>query len=162
MTEASPQERLIDRLSLYREALLECLLQTRRQIAWLDHALDDATYDSLAFIEPLIALLQEPTSEIRILLHRPDHVAAQAPRLLKLAAHFPEQLRIRILSPRDQAYETIFLIGDERNVAVRFSHHHPRGKYCIDAPLRARDYLAQFNAMWDAAEAGPDGASLGL
>ncbi|MBM5571087.1 MULTISPECIES: DUF7931 domain-containing protein [Deefgea] len=98
---------------------------------------------------------QAPSSQLKILLHSADFLAAHCPRLLQLRDQFGHRIEIRQISESERSFDKGFIIADQQYFLQRHHHSSYRGEYGAESRTVA---LLQhdFDLLWEQASP-PDG-----
>lgn len=133
------------------EALIDTLIpRTQRAIRVFDRVLSRA-YNSPQRIGALGCFLRaSPLNRLLIVLHEPDSLGRDCPRLLELLRRHSPALRIRrTLGPARQVYDP-FVVFDASHYVHRFHYQHLRAAQGTNDLAGAQLLLDRFGEIWEA------------
>lgn len=131
--------------------------QCRRQLRIFSESLDPSVYDNDTVRSALSELARlHKSTEIRILVLRPDQLTGRGHRLLELQQRLNTSILLRAL-PEDQAgqAEEEFLVADNAGLIV--SKRNEPNAHWADFSNRpsALNYILQFDMLWNLAQEDP-------
>lgn len=157
----APDSRLLTHRSDFHQAVLDVIAGTRQELCLLDATLADWPLESRAAIQGLEAIVRNAGATLKIIVHRPDFIERQAPRLTALRRRFSDRITIRVAPANLPAVEGL-VIGDGRHLLRRASPEAWRSRLQFDAPDQVEPWRSKFAALWDACETELGLTTLGL
>jgi hypothetical protein len=153
-----------DTYAAYRAALLAALDLAHQSVVLFDPDLRMTGLEAPHGIAALERFCAGATREdcVRIVVHAPDFIERDCPRLRNLLARFGHRLRVRVSPAALRHWSQPFLVVDRTHLVTRFHQDAPRGKICLDDARSAAITFAQFETLWISAQQGPTGAPLGI
>lgn len=133
------------------EALLdEMIPQTQSAIRVFDKTLS-RDYNSPARHEALRRfLLGSRSNRLMIVIHEPDLIERQCPRMIDLARQFSSNVKIhQTLRPARHVYDP-FVIFDASHYLHRFHHEHLRAAQGMNDVIGTQQLLDRFAEIWEA------------
>lgn len=131
--------------------------QCRRQLRIFSECLDPQVYDNDTVRNALSELARlHKTTEIRLLVLRPDKLSGRGHRLLELQQRLNSSIGLRAL-PEEQAgqVDEEFMVADNAGLIV--SKRLEPGSHWADFSNRpsALNYILQFDLLWNQAQEDP-------
>ncbi|NCC29140.1 MAG: hypothetical protein EOM22_13635 [Gammaproteobacteria bacterium] len=149
-----PGPRMLATRAAIRDAGIAIAQGARRELLLFDHSLDLDLYNTEAFIEAVKRLaLAQPDSPVRALLSHPDRRNQSGSRIVVLAQRLTSRIAIRRLADDTPDRPDAFLIGDRRAYLKRPSAEGSEGVADMHGRREARRLRADFEQMWEHAEA---------
>lgn len=133
----------------YRQACDTVIGRAQREIVIFDRTLVPLRLSESSRIEKLAAFLQaDATRRIRVVIHDPDRLEMDVPRLIQLVARFSHAIDVR-LSPDNLRHlaDTHVLADDEHGVR-RFQFDLPRSALVLDDPSYISPWRQRFEELW--------------
>ncbi len=131
--------------------------QSRHQLRIFSEALNPAVYDNESVRTALSELARlHKSTEIRILVLRPDTLAGSGHRLLELQQRLNSSIHLRAL-PEDQAglVEEEFLVADNAGLIVS-KRNDPKAHWAdFNNRPSALNYILQFDLLWNQSKEDP-------
>jgi hypothetical protein len=148
--------------SAFDTGVLAVICACRRDLILVDRDFHDwplETPQGAALLDEW--LRRDRRARIRLLVHQPDWLARQAPRLARLRRLRPEAFECRRLP--DEAFDgSGLLLGDQQHVLKRAHCDSFRGTLQSGTSARAHALWAQWDQVWQAATTCLPGTTLGL
>ena len=146
----------------YEAALDRLLGMALGRIRIFDRRLS-SDYNAAARIEAMRALLlANRTHRITIVVHDPEKIRLDCPRLVSLQRQFANALSIhRTLSLARGVYDA-FCIADGSHYARRFHFDSPRGTLALNDADNAAELVRRFDEIWEASQPAVTATTLGL
>jgi hypothetical protein len=159
----TPLESRFDTYQRYRQAVADLIPLARRELVIFDQDLGETGLESRAGIEILTRFLNaNRDSTLRIVLHVPDRVERNCPRLMALLKLRGHSVTVR-QSPEDLRRLTdCFIAADRRHAVIRFHADHARGKLLIEQPDDVAVWWKRFDALWEISSPSLSGTTLGI
>ena len=141
---------LITRWSEHDAARLNVLSAAKSCLRIIDDDLARLALDSranAALLERL--LLADRDNSISIALRDASGLHARNPRMMRLLATFPQQMRICELAAEAAPAVASLLLADDRHALLRFVTEQPRSRLIVDDPAQCAPYVDQFTQILD-------------
>lgn len=84
---------------------------------------------------------------LRIVLKNAEPLRRDSPRLMKLLATFPQNMRVFECPPHLASLNDSLLIADDRHALIRFHKDNIRSKLLSDMPEECRPYVHRFEEI---------------
>lgn len=120
--------------------------------------LDDASRHAL-----LVAFLAAAnTRRLHIVLHDPERIRTQHPRLLNLIRSHGHQIEIRQSPDHLRHLADCFVLADKLGGAIRFHADHARGKRVSDDSVEIHPLWKRFDDLWEVSAPCTPASTAGL
>ncbi|HJV26448.1 MAG TPA: hypothetical protein VJ673_12240 [Aromatoleum sp.] len=159
-----PSESTFDAFAAYRQAVADVLALAGQTIIVFDPDLGECGFEAPATLALLEAACQRsPRSDaLRIVLHDPDFVERDCPRLQRFLCDYGHRASLRISDPGSRSWTQPFIVVDGEHLVARFHPAWPRGKACLAMPSAVTRFSTQFETLWLRGENRAIGSPLGL
>jgi hypothetical protein len=107
-------------------------------------------------------LLASARNRIDIVVHEPDNIRADCPRLVVLQRQFAHAVAIHRTQSLARGVYDPFCIADGSHFARRFHFNSMRGVLALNDPERSGDLVQRFDEIWEASQAAVTATTLGL
>lgn len=145
----SPAYTLLDSEAKYREAADMVLARAERQILIFDRDLAALRLDEKARLEVLTGFLQiNPVRRIRIVLHNPEPIERNSPRLHQFIGRFSHAVDVRQTPENLRHLADTHLFADENSGVRRFHVDQPRSALIIEDPAYLHPWHKRFEELW--------------
>ena len=159
----SNQELSLETREENRAMALSLVSQTRRNVVIVSRDLDPPIYSNQAFVDALSALARRSRhTHIQILIRDSMAIVRDGHRLIPLSQRLSSSFQIRKIHRDFSRFNEAFLIADEIGVLHRPKADLYEGKVSFKAPLKARELLDTFHAIWEISAPDPELRRLGL
>lgn len=147
----------------YRQQILTLVQLTRIELDIFDPDLKETGLHSGAGADALTELLSGRRNiRIRMVLHNPDYIERNCPRVMGLLAHYGHALFVR-QSPEDlRSLTDCFIAADGQHAAIRFHVDHARGKLLVGQGDEVRNWQQRFEQLWEISSPAIAVTTLGL
>ena len=144
------QYRRFEGMREFESLLDEMIPQTQSAIRIFDKTLS-RDYNSPERHEALRQfLLASRSNRLMIVIHEPDVIERQCPRMIDLARQFSSSVKIhQTLRPARHVYDP-FVIFDASHYLHRFHHEHLRAAQGMNDVIGAQQLLDRFAEIWEA------------
>jgi len=144
------QYRRFDGMREFETLLDEMIPRTQSVIRVFDKALS-RDYNSPPRYEALRQfLLASRSNRLMIVVHEPELIERQCPRVIELARQFSSTVKIhQTLRPARHVYDP-FVIFDASHYLHRFHYDHLRAAQGLDDVIGAQQLLDRFAEIWEA------------
>jgi len=120
-------------------------------------------YNALARVDSLRAfLLAERGNRIAIVVHDPDRIRSDCPRLVALHKHFAHAVSIHRTQPPARGVYDPFCVVDGSHYARRFHFDGMRGKLVLNDAEGSSELVQRFDEIWESSQPAVTGTTLGL
>lgn len=134
----------------YRQAADTVLALAEREILIFDRDLAALRLDEKARLEVLAGLLQKKAMRrIRIVLHTPEPVERNAPRLCQLIERFSHVVDVRQTPENLRHLADTHMIADDKNGLRRFHVDQPRSALIQDDHEYLQPWRQRFEELWE-------------
>ncbi len=159
----TPLESRFDTYQDYRRAVADLIALAQRELVIFDSDLGETGFESRAGIESVSRFLNvRRDNTMRVVLHNPDRVERNCPRLMALLKLRGHSISFR-QSPEDLRRLTdCFMAADGRHALIRFHADHARGKLLIEQPDDVGGVWKRFDALWEISSPSLSGTTLGI
>lgn len=159
----TPLESRFDTYQDYRRAVADLIALAQRELVIFDSDLGETGFESRAGIESVSRFLNvRRDNTMRVVLHNPDRVERNCPRLMALLKLRGHSISFR-QSPEDLRRLTdCFMAADGRHALIRFHADHARGKLLIEQPDDVGGWWKRFDALWEISSPSLSGTTLGI
>jgi len=146
----SPAYTLLTSETAYRQACDAVLRRAESEILIFDRDLVALRLEEKARIEALTKFLRmDGLRRIRIVLHDPEPVERNAPRLMQLVARFSRVIDIRQSPENLRHLADTHLLADESHGVRRFHADQPRSALIVDDPAYLHPWRQRFEELWE-------------
>ncbi|MFB1488668.1 MULTISPECIES: hypothetical protein [unclassified Thiocapsa] len=162
-TRHQPGPRMLATRGEIRDAGIAIAQGAQRELLLFDRTLDLDLYNTKEFIDAVKRLaLAQPDSPVHVLLSHPDKRNQGGDRIVGLAQRLTSRIAIRRLADDAADRPDAFLIGDRRAYIKRPSAEGSEGVADMHGRREARRLSADFEQMWEHAEADIEARHLHL
>ncbi|MCK9389210.1 MAG: hypothetical protein M0Q22_12580 [Sulfuritalea sp.] len=134
----------------YRQACDTILGRAQHEILIFDRDLAALRLEEKARLETLANFLQmDGLRRIRVVLHDPDPVARNAPRLAQLIVRFPHVIDFRQSPDNLRHLADTHVLADEGHGVRRFHADQPRSALIVDNPAYIHPWRQRFEELWE-------------
>lgn len=156
------QYRRFEGMREFEELLDAMIAQTQSVIRVFDKALS-REYNSPRRHEALRQfLLASRSNRLMIVVHEPDTIERQCPRVIDLARDFSTAVKIRqTLRPARQVYDP-FVIFDATHYLHRFHYDHLRAAQGLNDVIGTQQLIDRFAEIWEASAPAVSADKTGL
>ncbi len=145
----SAQYRLLTSEADYRQACDTVIGRAQREIVIFDRNLVPLRLTESSRIEMLATFLKaDETRRIRIVIHDPDDLEKNAPRLIQLIARFSHAIDIRQSPDNLRQLADTHLIADDEHGVRRFQFDLPRSALILDDSTYISPWRMRFEELW--------------
>jgi hypothetical protein len=155
-------EQTLSGVAAYEAAIERLIGMALGRIRIFDRSLG-RTYNTAARIEALRRfLLAERANRVAIVVHEPERIRIECPRLVALQRQFGHALNIyRTQSPARGVYNP-FCVVDGSHYARRFHFDSIRGKVTLNDADGAGELVLRFDEIWEVSQPAVTGTTLGI
>lgn len=155
-------EQALSGVAAYEAAIDRLIGMALGRIRIFDRSLGRA-YNAAARIEAFrVFLLNERANRVAIVVHEPERIRADCPRLVTLQRQFGHALSIhRTQSPARGVYDP-FCVVDGSHYARRFHFDNIRGKAVLHDAEGAGELVLRFEEIWEVSQPAVTGTTLGI
>jgi hypothetical protein len=156
------EEHALAGFAAYEAALDQLIGMALGRIRLFDRLLG-RSYNTAARVEALRRfLLADQANRVAIVVHEPERIRLDCPRLVNLQRHFAHALSIhRTLSVARGVYDP-FCVVDGSHYARRFHFDNPRGILVRNDADAAGVLVQRFEEIWEASQPAVTGTTRGL
>ena len=141
-------------LAEVRAAVNEIAATAQRLISIYTPDLEPDLYDQTPFLEVIKHfVLTRSFSKVRVLLAEPTRVMRDSNRFVAMGRRLSSCIDIRYMAAHSPQRASAYLIADDRAIVYRLRADTWDGVADINNPLAARQYLAEFDQVWNASAA---------
>jgi deoxyribodipyrimidine photolyase len=134
----------------YREACDTVIARAEHEIMIFDRDLAAPRLDDKARIDRLASFLSaEGLHRMRIVLHAPETLRANSPRLMQLFTRFSHLIEIRQSPDNLRHLADTHILADDNHAIRRFQFDQPRCALHLDDPLAVRPWRQRFDELWE-------------
>jgi len=156
------EEHVLSRLREYEAALDRLVGLALGRIRIFDRRLG-RDYNATTRVDLMRAfLLANPANRIAIVVHEPDNIRTDCPRLVTLQRQFGHAISIHRTQSLARGVYDPFCIADGSHYARRFHYNSLRGTLTLHDPDGAGELVQRFGEIWEASQAAVTGTTLGL
>jgi hypothetical protein len=142
---------LIGSLDEVRTATEAVAASGRRLISIMSPDLEPEIYDQSALLEVIKRfVLGRSFAKVRVLLRDPARASVSGSRFLAMAHRLTSYLEIRMRAPDYRELTAAYCIADDRALVYRVRADRCEGIVGFNHPPIARQYLQEFDAIWQA------------
>jgi hypothetical protein len=155
-------EQTLSGVAAYEAAIERLIGMALGRIRIFDRSLG-RTYNTAARIEALRRfLLAERANRVAIVVHEPERIRIECPRMVALQRQFGHALHIyRTQSPARGVYDP-FCVVDGSHYARRFHFDSIRGKVALNDAEGAGELVLRFDEIWEVSQPAVTGTTLGI
>ncbi len=141
---------LFDSEAGFRQALDTVIAAATREIRVFDRDLSKMRLEEKSRAEALENFLAaDRERHLHVVLHDPEAVERNCPRLMALRRRFSMTVEFR-RSPDELRHLTdAFLLADHAQGAVRFHFDHARGRLLLDTREDVHPFWQRFDDLWE-------------
>jgi hypothetical protein len=141
-------------LAEVRAAVNEIAATAQRLISIYTPDLEPDLYDQSAFLEVVKHfVLTRSFSKVRVLLAEPTRVMRDSNRFVAMGRRLSSCIDIRYGATQTPQRASAYLIADDRAIVYRLRADRWDGVADINNPSAARQYLQEFDQVWNASAA---------
>lgn len=156
------QEQPLAGLKAYESAIDRLLGLTLGKVRIFDRRLG-RDYNDAARIDLMRhLLLNNPGARILIVVHEPDNIRTECPRLVTLQRQFAHAIAMHRTQSLARGVYDPFCAIDGSHYARRFHFNSGRGVLAMNDPDRAGELVQRFEEIWEASQPAVTGTVLGL
>jgi hypothetical protein len=123
----------------------------QRLISIMTPDLEPEIYDQPALLEIIKRfVLGRSFAKVRVLMRDQARLSSGANRFIAMAHRLTSYLEIRIRAPQYRELTAAYCIADDRAIVYRLRADRPEGIAGFNNPPIARQYLQEFDAVWQA------------
>jgi hypothetical protein len=123
----------------------------QRLISIMTPDLEPEIYDQPALLEIVKRfVLGRSFAKVRVLMRDQARLSSGANRFIAMAHRLTSYLEIRIRAPQYRELTAAYCIADDRAIIYRLRADRPEGIAGFNNPPIARQYLQEFDAVWQA------------
>jgi hypothetical protein len=146
----SPAYTLLTSEAEYRQACDTVLRLAQHQILIFDRDLAALRLEEMARLELLADFLQrDRLRRIRMVLHDPDRLERQAPRLRQLIARFSQCVEVRQSPDNLRDLQDTHVLADDSHGVRRFHIDQPRSALIVDDAVYLQPWRMRFEELWE-------------
>jgi hypothetical protein len=141
-------------LAEVRAAVNEVAAAAQRLISIYTPDLEPDLYDQTPFLEVIKHfVLTRSFSKVRVLLAEPTRVMRDTNRFVAMGRRLSSCIDIRYVAAQSPQRASAYLIADDRAIVYRLRADRWDGVADINNPAAARQYLQEFDQVWNASSA---------
>jgi hypothetical protein len=134
----------------YREACDRILGLAQREIVIFDRELLALRFNEKARLDILTAFLQgDGPHRIRMVLHNPEPLMREVPRMIQLIARFSHAIEVRQTPDNLRHLADTHVFADEHHGVRRFQYDQPRSALILDDPVYLSPWRQRFEELWE-------------
>lgn len=134
----------------YRQACDTVLRLAQREILIFDRDLAALRLEDTERLSALADFLQAaPLRRVRMVLHEPERLECNAPKLMRLILRFSHVIAIRRSPDNLRHLADTHLLADQCLGLRRFHVDQPRSALVLDDPLDIQPWWQRFEELWD-------------
>lgn len=146
----SPSYQLLTSEAEYRQACDTVLGRAGRELLIFDRDLLKLQLDDNTRLHLLSNFLaSDRLRRIRIVLHDPDPLHRQAPRLMQVITRFAHMIEVRQSPDNLRHLADTHLLADDAHGVRRFHIEQPRSALVIDDPAYIHPWRQRFEELWN-------------
>jgi hypothetical protein len=146
----SPAYTLLTSEAEYRQACDTILGRAESEILIFDRDLAALRLEEKARLEALANFIQmDGLRRIRVVLHDPDPVARNLPRLMQFIARFSHAVEVRQSPDNLRHLADTHVLADEGHGVRRFHVDQPRSALILDDPAYINPWRQRFEELWE-------------
>jgi hypothetical protein len=125
----------------------------QRLISIMTPDLEPEIYDQAALLETIKRfVLGHSFAKVRVLMRDQARLSNGANRFIAMAHRLTSYLEIRLRAPQYRELSAAYCIADDRAIVYRVRADRAEGIAGFNNPPIARQYLQEFDAVWQASE----------
>jgi hypothetical protein len=141
-------------LAEVRAAVNQIAATAQRFISIYTPDLEPDLYDQTAFLEVVKHfVLTRSFAKVRVLLAEPTRVMRDSNRFVAMGRRLSSCIDIRYVAAQSPQRASAYLIADDRAIVYRLRADSWDGVADINNPVAARQYLQEFDQVWNASSA---------
>lgn len=113
-------------------------------------------------VDELLRAFLKKGGQLRIAMHRPEHIERNYPRFLRLLKDYSHRIECRVTGRNLHQLTDSFCIGDELHIVRRFHSDHMRGETAFNMPKSTEISAERFSGIWAESLPGLHAATTGL
>lgn len=134
----------------YRDACDTVLGLAQREIMIFDRELFALRLNEKARLDILAGFLQgDGPHRLRMVLHNPEPLMRDAPRLIQLIARFSHAIEVRQSPDNLRHLADTHVLADENHGVRRFQYDQPRSALILDDPAYLGPWRQRFEELWE-------------
>jgi hypothetical protein len=138
-------------LAEVRAAVNEVAATAQRLLSIYTPDLEPDLYDQSAFLEIIkYFVLARSFAKVRVLLAEPSRVMRDSNRFVAMGRRLSSCIDIRFVASQSPQRASAYLIADDRGIVYRMRADTWDGVADIHNPPAARQYLQEFDQVWNA------------
>jgi hypothetical protein len=146
----SPAYTLLTSEAEYRQACDTILGRAEHEILIFDRDLAALRLEEKARLEALANFIQmDGLRRIRVVLHDPDPVARNLPRLMQFITRFSHAVEVRQSPDNLRHLADTHVLADEGHGVRRFHVDQPRSALILDDPAYINPWRQRFEELWE-------------
>jgi len=158
----APSQQKLDGIAAYETAIDTVIASAQRNLRIFDRSLSreynsPRRYDLLRDF-----LLASRVNRVQIVVHEPDAIHRDCPRLVNLLKQFSHALAIHRTQPRARRVYDPFLLADDVSYVHRFHYDQPRGVLALGDLNGGQELLGRYEEIWEASDPALSATTLGL
>lgn len=158
----SPLE-IFDTRAAYQQAIDTVLAVAKKELCIFDPDIKDLDLDSRVRADAISAFLAGGRDRsLRVVLHDPDHLIRNSPRMMGLLKRYSHSFSVRQTPEPLRNLADAFVLADGVSGVIRFHSDHFRGKILLEQPVAVHDWHQRFEALWLESVPGASATQLGL
>lgn len=158
----SPLE-IFDTRAAYHQAIDTVLAVAKHELCIFDPDIKDLDLDSRVRADAIAAFLAGGRDRsLRVVLHDPDHLIRNSPRMMGLLRRYSHSFFVRQTPEPLRNLADAFVLADGVSGVIRFHSDHFRGKMLLEQPVAIHDWHQRFEALWLESVPGASATQLGL
>jgi len=156
------EQRPLEGTRAYAEAIDTLVPLAGRWLRIFDRSLG-RDYNSVERTDRLGAfLLADRRNRLLIVVHEPEGIRRECPRLVSLQRRFGHSVFIHRTQSLARKVSDPFCIADASHYARRFHADQPRGVLALNDFDGAAELVRRFEEIWEASQPAVSGTTLGL
>lgn len=146
----SPAYTLLTSEGAYRQACDTVLALAEHEILIFDRDLATLRLEEKARLETLASFLQsDGLHRLRVVLHDPEPMERDAPRLMRLIARFSHVIDVRQSPDNLRQLADTHVLVDESHGVRRFHVEQPRSALILDDRAYIHPWRQRFEELWE-------------
>lgn len=156
-------EEAFDARAAYLQAVDAVLDAAKKEICIFDADLMNLEFERRPRADRIAGFLAGgPDRSLRIVVHDPDFLNRNSPRMAGLLKRYGHCFAIRQSPESLRNLTDSFLLADGESGAIRFHADHFRGKLLLGQPVAVHDWYRRFEDLWMESIPGVAATHLGL
>ncbi len=152
----------LDSTDRAREAVAYLLRNAASEVVILSHNLDRRLFDDPDILDAARRFLVPQHHTLRVLVRSSRDLVSRSHRLMMLVPRFPERFLIRQLHARDRTVSQVYVVSDGVGVLHKPVASQRQARFGAHNPWFAKRLQAEFETLWNRAEAVTEAHKLGL